>query len=179
MDTWNWAGIDQAADTALIVAGIGLLIVRQFIWRSADPRRMLRLPVVIVAAGLVSLVGEVHSGLRWTAGDIVVLGELVLVAATGTAMGHVTRFRAHEGRLQYKLTARGVVLWAAFILIRLTSLSLAFLLGANAADATGLILISFGINRLAATLVVRRRAAAAAAVSIAEPRLPADASRRP
>ncbi|WP_375401633.1 hypothetical protein [uncultured Amnibacterium sp.] len=176
MNAWNWGGINQAADTVLIVAGVGVLIVRQFIWRSADPARMLTPPVLIMAAGLVSLVIEVHSGLHWTTADIVVLGELVLVAATGTAMGHVTRFRAHEGQVQYKLTANGVVLWAAFIVIRLASLSLAFLLGATAADTTGLILISFGVNRLAATLVVRRRAAAAATVSIAESRLPADAS---
>jgi len=55
-----------------------------------------------------------------------------------------------------------VILWAVFVVIRLGNFVLANLLGANLAEATGLILPSFGVNRLVAIAVVRRGGAAGA-----------------
>jgi hypothetical protein len=154
---WDWGAANQILDDVIIAAGIIILIVRQFIWRSTQLHRMLRLPVVIIAAGLVYLVIELWGGFRWVAADWIIIGELVLVAMTGTVMGVVTRFRTVNGHLQYKLSAAGVWLWALFIVIRIGAFCLASALGANLADATGIILLSFGANRLAAILVVRRR----------------------
>jgi hypothetical protein len=156
--SWDWGELNRLADDILITAGIVILIVRQFLWRSADTHRMLRLPAIIVAAGVGFLAVELWGGLRWVPADWCVVGELGLVAVTGTAMGSVTRFRGTAERLQYRLTASGLWLWLAFVAIRLGSLYLAAALGANLAGATGLILLSFGVNRLAAILVVRRRA---------------------
>lgn len=158
--SWDWGTINQALDDVIITVGIAILIVRQFLWRSAELNRMLRVPVLIIAVGIGYLVVELWSGFRWVTGDWMIVGELLLVAVTGTAMGYVTRFRADEEHLQYKLTAAGLWLWFLFIGIRLGSFSLATALGANLADVTGIILVSFGVNRLAAILVVRRRARA-------------------
>lgn len=155
---WDWGVANQVADDVIITVGIAVLIVRQFIWRSTQLHRMLRLPVAIIAAGLVYLVIELWGGFRWVPADWIIIGELLLVAVTGTIMGYVTRFRTADEHLQYKLSPAGVWLWALFILIRVGSFYLASALGANLAEATGLILLSFGANRLAAIVVVRRRA---------------------
>ncbi|MET9259653.1 hypothetical protein [Amycolatopsis sp. NPDC004079] len=141
-------------DDVLIAVAVGILIVRQFQWRSAEPRRMLLMPLLVIAVGLVCLGFELGGGLR--PADWLLVGELVLVAGTGTAMGRVTRFREANG-LQYRLTGAGIALWAVFLAIRIGSFALASVLGAHLLDATGLILVSFGVNRLAASLVVRHR----------------------
>jgi hypothetical protein len=127
---------------------------------------MLRLPVLVIGAGLVYLVFELWGGLRWSSADWLIVAELALVAITGAAMGRVTRFRTVGDRLQYRLTGLGVVLWAVFVAIRVGDFALADVLGANLADATGLILLSFGVNRLMASLVVRRRAEGVAGVNL-------------
>ncbi|SMQ71277.1 hypothetical protein SAMN06295909_2521 [Plantibacter sp. VKM Ac-1784] len=155
---WNWGTANKSLDDVIIAAGIIILIVRQFIWRSTQLHRMLLLPVVIIAAGLVYLVIELWGGFGWAAADWIIIGELVLVTVTGTVMGLVTRFRTTDAQLQYKLSPAGIWLWALFIVIRVGSFYLASVLGANLAEATGLILLSFGANRLAAILVVRKRA---------------------
>jgi hypothetical protein len=156
--TWNWAALDATLNDLVITVGIGFLVVRQFLWRAAEAHRMLRLPAVVLAAGLVSLVLDVLAGSRWATGDWFLAGEFALVAVTGTVMGAATRFRLAGGRLQYRLTTAGLWLWAAFVVIRLGSFLLAARFGANLAGATGVILLSFGLNRLAAIMVVRRRA---------------------
>ncbi|MFT4306880.1 MAG: hypothetical protein QM604_08320 [Microbacterium sp.] len=155
---WDWGVANQVVDDVIITVGIAVLIVRQFIWRSTQLHRMLRLPVVIIAAGLVYLVFELWGGFRWAPADWIIIGELLVVAVTGTIMGYVTSFRTVDEHLQYKLSPVGVWLWALFILIRVGSFYLASTLGANLPEATGLILLSFGTNRLAAIVVVRRRA---------------------
>ncbi|MBG0738030.1 hypothetical protein IV500_01075 [Paeniglutamicibacter antarcticus] len=115
---------------------------------------------MIIAAGIVYLLFELSGGISWRTADWLVVAELGLVAFTGTAMGYATNFRSAGGQLQYRLTGTGIFLWGLFIVIRIADFALAGALGANLADATGLILLSFGINRLAAILVVRRRASA-------------------
>ncbi|MCZ2404703.1 hypothetical protein IV498_16340 [Paenarthrobacter sp. Z7-10] len=168
--SWNWAYINQAVDDIVIVVGIAILIVRQFIWRSAEISRMLRMPTLVIAAGIVYLPFELWGGISWRTADWLVVAELGLVAFTGAAMGYVTHFRSAGGQLQYRLTGTGILLWGLFIVIRIANFALAGALGANLADATGLILLSFGVNRLAAILVVRRRASALRG----EERAPAD-----
>jgi hypothetical protein len=155
---WNWGAANQILDDVIIAAGIIILIIRQFIWRSTQLHRMLRLPVVIIGAGLVYLAVELWGGFRWVEADWIIIGELALVTVTGTIMGLVTRFRTTNAQLHYKLSTPGVWLWGLFIMIRVGSFYLASALGANLAGATGLILLSFGANRLAAILVVRKRA---------------------
>ncbi len=154
----NWGLINEVIDDVIITLGIAVLIVRQFIWRSAVLDRMLRMPIVIILAGIIYLIVELAGGFAWVPADWLIVAELGLVAITGTAMGYATHFRTTSGSLQYRLTWIGVILWAVFVTIRLGNFALASILGANLAEATGLILLSFGINRLAAIAVVRRRA---------------------
>lgn len=156
----DWNAMNQIADDVIIAVGIAAMIIRQFIWRSAELHRMLRLPVLIIGAGIAYLVFEVWGGFVWVPADWLIVAELALVAITGTAMGYATHFRQADGRLQYRLTWAGIILWAIFVAIRVGDFVLASALGANLADATGLILLSFGANRFAAILVVRRRAEA-------------------
>lgn len=156
----DWGAINQIVDDVILTVGIAILIIRQFIWRSAQLNRMLRVPVLIIGAGIASLVFELWGGFPWAPADWLILPELGLVAIAGTAMGYATHFRTAGGRLQYRLTWTGIILWAIFVTIRIGNFALASTLGANLADATGLILLSFGVNRLAAIMVVRRRAEA-------------------
>lgn len=155
---WNWGAINQIADDAIITVGIAFLIIRQFIWRSARLDRMLRMPVIVIAAGIVYLIIELAGGFAWVPADWLIIAELGLVAITGTAMGYATHFREANDHLQYRLTWIGIILWGVFVGVRIGNFVLASALGANLAAATGLILLSFGINRLAAIAVVRRRA---------------------
>lgn len=171
----GWSAINQIADDVTITVGIAVLIIRQFIWRSAELHRMLRLPMLIIGAGIAYLVFEIWGGFAWVTADWLIVAELGLVAITGTAMGYATHFRQTDARLQYRLTWAGIILWAIFVAIRVGNFVLASTLGANLADATGLILLSFGMNRLAAIMVVRHRAKARIAT---EPSCPATVEKR-
>ena len=157
---WNWGAINQIADDIIIIVGITFVFVRQFIWRSARLDRMLRMPVIVTGAGIVFLNIELARGVASVPADWLIVAELGLVATTGTAMGYATHFRRVREDLHYRLTGVGIILWAVFVAVRIGNFALANTLGANLADATGLILLSFGINRLAAITVVRRRALA-------------------
>lgn len=154
----NGSSLLDLADDILIGAGIAFLIVRQFMWRAADPARLLLMPVIIVIYGIGSVTWDILHGERLKIVDLVVfIVELALVGCTGTVMGVRTRFRRRGQALQYKLDAWGVALWAIFIAIRIGSFLLAAQLDAHALETTGAILISFGANRLASSITVRRR----------------------
>ena len=152
----DWKSLDSAVTDVLVLAGVAVLIVRQFVWRPADPRRILRTPLAVLGAGAVLTVVQLHVG-RWEAADWILLAELVLVAMTGAALGSVTRFRGTGADVRYRPTGPGLALWLGFIGIRAASFALASALGADVGGASGLVLLSFGVNRLGASLVVRRR----------------------
>ncbi|SIS17802.1 hypothetical protein [Williamsia sterculiae] len=152
-----WMTVDHVVDDVAIATGVAFLIIRQFAWRTADPGRMARLPAVILAIGVGYSTVDFMTGYRWHAADWVMAAELVMVTVTGLAMGHVTRFRSVDGRVQYKLTGNGVWLWGLFVVIRIGSMVAAVELGAGLATATGPLLVSFAVNRIAAIVVVRRR----------------------
>ncbi len=83
--TVGWSAINQIADYVIITVGIAVLIIRQFIWRSAELHRMLRLPALIIGAGIAYLVFEVWGGFAWVPADWLIVAELGLVAITGTS----------------------------------------------------------------------------------------------
>lgn len=155
----TWSAFLDVADDVIVVLGILFLIVRQFLWRDARAHRLLRLPVIVIDLGIVLVVWNVIQGEVFTDLDALMLfAELVLVAATGSIMGRSTVFRRVQGLLQYKLNRWAIALWALFIAIRVGSFLLAAHLGAHVLETSGAILISFGGNRLASSLVVLRRA---------------------
>lgn len=145
-------------DTVAVTVGIGFLITRQFLWRTADMARLFVLPLSIVGAGVIWVIWEVLQGEPLTLFTLAVMcAEAVLVFATGTAMGWMTQFRERNEALSYRLVPKGLILWGVFLSIRVGSFVLAGKVGAHLLDTTGVITVSFGINRLANSLVVRRR----------------------
>lgn len=145
-------------DTFLITVGIGFLIVRRFFWRPADPEKLLRFPVYLIGIGVVWTIWEVVKGEPLTLLAVAIAcAEIALVSLTGAAMGSMTQFRKRNGVLSYRLAPYGLVLWGVFIAIRIGSFVLAGKIGASLLDTNSAIMISFGINRLANSLVLRRR----------------------
>jgi hypothetical protein len=145
-------------DTVAVTVGIGFLIFRQVLWRTAEPARLFVLPLCIVGTGVVWVTWEVLRGEPLTLFTFaVVCAEAVLVFATGTAMGWMTQFRERNGALSYRLVPGGLVLWGVFLAIRVGSFVLAGRIGAHLLDTTGAITVSFGMNRLANSVVVSRR----------------------
>ena len=145
-------------DTLLITSGIGFLVVRQFFWRAADPAQLLKLPLAIIGIGAAWVLWDSAQGKPLTLLNLAVLGaEALLVFATGCAMGLLTQLREHGGVLSSRLAPSGVVLWCFFLTVRVGSFLLADKLGAHLLDTTGAITISFGLNRLASSLIVKDR----------------------
>jgi hypothetical protein len=145
-------------DALFVTAGIALLIVRQFLWRTADPQKILQLPLAILGIGIVSLGWDLAHGLTLTGSTLVVVAaEIALVSLTGVVMGWATQLTRRGEQLAYRLSRPGILLWALFIGIRVGSFVLAARLGVHLLETTGAILISFGFNRLLSSLVVRRK----------------------
>ena len=157
MDT---LGALDTLDRLVIVVGIVALIARQFRWRVADPRTILRLPLALLGFGAFTFAQEVFTGMALTAHTVVLLvAELALVGLLGTTMGWLMQFRPDGAGWRSRLSPRGLVLWALFVAIRVGIFALAARLGAPLLETTGAILLSFGLNRLANALVVRQRLA--------------------
>src|SRR5215210_7652076 len=92
-------------DDVLVAAGCGVLIARQFMWRTADPVRLLRLPLILLVCGVGELTLHLGRGVQVRPIDAALLaGEVALVALTGSVMGRMTQFRRASAGLQYRLT---------------------------------------------------------------------------
>ncbi len=106
-------------DRLAVVVGIVVLIARQFRWRVADPRTLLRLPLALVGIGALTIAQEVFTGAALTARTVALLAaELALVGLLGATMGRLMQVRADAGRWRYRLSPRGIAFWALFVAIR-------------------------------------------------------------
>ena len=145
-------------ETVATVFLLALLVLRQFQWKAASEARLLRLPAILILAGVVEFCVSLFRGeaLTWEAiGALTV--ELVLVSTIGLIMGRLSILRVLDGQSFYRLTRIGILLWALFLAVRIGSFALARVMGIHILETTGVILISFGLNRLASALVIRRR----------------------
>jgi len=157
-------------DRIAVVVGIAVLIVRQFRWRKADPRTILRFPLALVGIGVLTVAQELVTGTALTARAVALFAaELALVGLLGATMGRLMQFRADPAGWRYRLSPRGIALWALFVAIRIGAFALAARLGVPLLETTGAIVLSFGLNRLASTLVVRRRLARQGAMAGSDP----------
>lgn len=151
--------IDTVADILIALAVIGLLVWRQLRWRTFDPARALRLPIVVGAIGLLNL-ANLH-GVRVTALDAALLaGELLLSIGIGAAMGRLATFRMApdgSGSLQTRTGWAGAALWAVLIAVRIGFDAVGGALGAHLLTRTGIILVLLGASRATAALVTRAR----------------------
>ncbi|MBW4042043.1 MAG: hypothetical protein HIU86_07920 [Acidobacteria bacterium] len=150
----------QTIVTPLIaLAVIGLLVARQLRWRTFDPARALRLPIVLGAIGLLNLANL--KGVTVTALDGSLFAiELLLSAGVGAAMGRLAVFRsAPDGSpaLQTRTGWVGAAMWAVLIAVRVGFDALGGALGAHLLTQTGVILVLLAASRATAALVIRVR----------------------
>lgn len=151
--------IDSLATALLALAVLGLLMARQLRWRTFDPARALRLPIVLAAIGLVSLADL--RGARLTAVDATLLGiELLLSVGIGAIMGRIAAFRTAPdgtGALQVRGGLLGAAMWIGLVAVRIAFDALGASLGAHLLTQTGVILVLIAASRGTAALVTRAR----------------------
>ncbi len=113
-------------DRFVVVISIVVLIARQFRWRAADPQTILRFPLALIGIGAFTFTQEVFTGAALTTRTGALLAaELALVGLLGTTMGWLMQFRAAGAGWRYRLSPRGLVLWALFVAIRVGIFALA------------------------------------------------------
>jgi hypothetical protein len=150
--------IDSIATVLLALAVVALLIWRQLRWRTFDPARALRLPIVLGAIGLLDL-AQLH-GARITALDGTLFAiELLMSVGIGAAMGRLSVFRPAPaaGALQVRTGPLGASLWIVLIAVRVAFDAVGAALGAHLLTQTGVILVLLAASRATAALVVRAR----------------------
>jgi hypothetical protein len=149
--------------STLIDLGIGLVLIayicsKQLSWRPVDPARMWKMPLILGAAGVVSLARE-HVTLHPIDMIILILSGTAALAS-GTVMGRIARFRpsAADPRLIESRTGwLGVAVWFALILLRVVLDVAGHRMGSDLAISTGSILLVLAINRAANALVLTAR----------------------
>ncbi|MGN7190638.1 MULTISPECIES: hypothetical protein [unclassified Curtobacterium] len=152
--------VQLLANIVIGLALVGYLAYRQATWRSVDPTRVWRAPLVLGAVGLVVLA---QSAAAVTTLDVLFLGVEALVSiGAGLAMGAMTRFRTAapdtEGRtLQARTGWAGAGLWVVLIVVRIGLDVLGGHLGAHLLTSTGAVLLVLALNRAARALVVDQR----------------------
>jgi hypothetical protein len=149
--------------TAALNVLLGLAIVvyicsKQLTWRPVDPARMLKLPLILGAAGIISMASR-HTAIHPI--DVVILGlSAVFALASGTLMGRIARFRPSpaDPRLTESRTGvLGIAIWLGLVAVRVTLDVAGHQLGSDIAISTGSILLVLALNRFASALVVSAR----------------------
>jgi hypothetical protein len=144
-----------------LVLGLGLIVYfcsRQLRWRPIDPGKMLKLPLILGAVGIVSMARQtttVHPV------DVVILAISGLLAViSGAMMGRIARFRTSpaDPRVAESRTGwLGVAIWFGLVVIRVGLDVAGHRMGSDLAVSTGTILVVLAVNRLTAALVVSAR----------------------
>lgn len=143
----------------IALAVIGLLIWRQLRWRDFDPARVLRLPIVLGAIGLLEL-ANLHGAIVTAIDGTLLAIELLMSIGIGAAMGRLAVFRSApngSGALQTRTGWVGASLWIVLIAVRIGFDVLGSSLGAHLLTQTGVILVLLAASRATAALVIRAR----------------------
>ncbi|GAA2752296.1 hypothetical protein [Amnibacterium kyonggiense] len=155
------------AIAALALLVVALLVWRQLRWTRFDASRVLRLPVVLGALGLVEI--ATSTTVRLEAVDVAVLAAEVAVAVgIGAAMGARTVFRPSPtapGAWEARTGAVGAALWLVIIAMRIGVSVAGPAIGVHAATSAGVSLLVLAAARGATALIARSRAPQAAPVS--------------
>lgn len=163
---------------AEIVLGIALVVwimYRQMTWSAVSVARMWRMPLILGAIGVITLV---TSGSRQTLTgvDLGLLAiELAVAVVTGALMGMVAVFRpiserslaawrarrraddASEPTVESRTGWIGLVLWIVLIAVRVGLGFWGHSLGSAIAESSGVILLVVAVNRAVRTLVFSLR----------------------
>jgi hypothetical protein len=145
---------------ALAAAGLVVYVIAQQLAGSAlSGRRLVVLPVLLTAIGIVEISGDKG---HTDATDIVLLVASAAIAlALGAALGAITRLERRDGYLWAQLPKQGLWMWGGLIISRVAITAIADASGAHVAAGSAAILLMLGLNRAAQALVVVPRAIAA------------------
>jgi hypothetical protein len=147
--------IQPLIDVALALLVIAFLSWRQLGWRRFEPARALRLPIVLVAAGLLVLS---RAGGTLTEADLAFLAlELAVSVGVGLGMGSLLQFRRADSAWLIRTGWLGPVLWAVLVATRIGIDLSSGALGAPLLSSPGVILLMIGGTRATAALVARSR----------------------
>ncbi len=146
-----------------VLAGIALLIfisIRQLRWQPVALRRLLMMPVILLAVGVVvatrtySDLGALHPG----AGDVMsIVVELALAIVGGLLMGRLTKIETIDGRIKSRLTGPGLAIWFGFIAVRIGMDVLASMTGAELAASAPMILLMVAVVKGTQAFVITQR----------------------
>jgi hypothetical protein len=148
----------SAIEILAVIGIIGYIIFRQVQGEPLRGKRAVLLPAILTVVGFANLRG---GGAHLTADDIACL----VVGAAGSAViglvfGAIMRLESRGGFLWAQLPLRGLWLWAALVAWRVVAILVATALHAHIAASTATLLLSLGVNRLAAAAVIVARAMA-------------------
>lgn len=145
-------------DLLIGLAVVAYLCSRQLRWRPVDGSRMWRMPLILGAAGVMSIARE-HITFHPVDGAILGLSA-VFALISGTLMGRIARFRPSptDARLVESRTGGlGIVIWIGLIAVRVALDLVGHQLGSDLAVSTGSILLVLALNRAASAVVVSAR----------------------
>ncbi len=166
--------VQNLANVILILLIVGWMGLRQLKWQPVVLARMVRMPVVLFAVGLLA-VSQTSGVKHVTATDVgVLVVEAVISLGIGALMGVLGRFRplsreaaeAHaagrhgqESAPEYESRTGwlGFALWVVFIGVRVGIDVWATHAGSTLAASTGIILVMVAVNRFARLAVFASR----------------------
>lgn len=167
--------ITNLLEALLGVVGIVLICARQLTWTAVSVQRMWRMPIILGAVGVFTLM-TTGSKVALTAADLGLLAiELVAAVITGAAMGWIAVFRPISPKALAAWRARrrrddsgeptvesrtgwiGIVLWVVLIAVRIGLAILGHSMGSALAESSGVILLVIAANRAVRTLIFTAR----------------------
>jgi hypothetical protein len=145
-------------DMLIALAVVVYICSKQLTWRPVDPAKMWKMPLILGAAGVISLSRQ-HVTLHPV--DVAILGvSAVMALASGSLMGRIARFRTSPtvpGLIESRTGAVGIALWIGLIAIRVVIDVAGHRMGSDLAVSTGSILLMLALNRAASALVISAR----------------------
>ena len=141
----------------LVLAAVGYVLASRIAGQPVNTRRLLVLPGVLTAMGLLQLAGVVSAGRRPQDLGLLAVG-LAAAAGFGAARGTTVTVAVRDGRPWLRYRAVTLALWAATVAVRVGLTVLAHAAGASVAGSGPALLLSAGATLLAEGVVVAHRA---------------------
>ena len=140
----------------LVLAAVSYVLASRWRGRPVAARRLLLMPAVLSAYGLLQFTGVSSRGLR--AVDVTLIAAGVAVsAAMGLVRGFSVTVFLRDGQPWMRYRPVTLALWAATVALRLAVAVISTGIGASAATRGPAILLSVGVTLLAEGAVVARR----------------------
>jgi hypothetical protein len=165
-------------DIVIALAVVVWVIYRQTTWQLVDKSRLWRMPIILAIIGVVMLAQTKSLGSVSPIDLLILVGELVITAALGAAMGTLATFRSRGQResdvrnrrgeptdfdpsvtvVESRTGTLGAILWVLVIAIRIgIEFGVQAFHPSVLLASTGTILIALAVNRAARAFVVIQR----------------------